>query len=71
MRECGKCGFWHEQSDPQAEYKMGQCRRKSPKIIGKPEDHEPDTVWLETYWPVTNADEWCGKFELKEDEGRA
>lgn len=70
---CGECRFWMER-DTTFGFFTGQCRLKPPIIASArlaalirqdPSRNATDEIFLATCFPVTSAEEWCGKFEQK------
>lgn len=67
---CAACRFWLDSDGDPREHK-GYCRRKSPQIIGAvvtadmgeyTADVDNSTIYMATRFPITTADEWCGKW---------
>jgi len=56
---CRTCKFWQEDSQ------SGWCRRNAPKamIFNPVEEKRP----MDTIWPRTKAEEWCGEWQPKVD----
>lgn len=56
---CGACLFWQSTNE---DLSTGLCRRMAPRVFFVKEDQKS----LETMWPVTYGDDWCGEYEPKE-----
>lgn len=54
---CNACAFW---KDTGAD--SGECRVNPPQAIAVNIDAQ---TRIETKFPVTAADDWCGEFEAK------
>jgi hypothetical protein len=54
---CGRCRFWQERDDNP----LGTCRYNPPVLI-------VIEAVADTYFPETQAAEWCGKAEQKAEE---
>jgi hypothetical protein len=67
MKEhCSLCRFWLDLES----ISVGRCRRRSPthSLVMTPEELDTmecprNETYLATYFPVTDAREWCGEFE--------
>lgn len=57
-RSCVRCIYWMKTNL----YKEGECRRRAPQA-NIPIDHIHKQ--LNTVWPHTMEDWWCGDFEVK------
>lgn len=82
-QSCSNCRFWANPNDDEDDdTRMGECRRYPPRICeammaadianayGEPAiGLERKTNWLNTTFPVTGDDEWCG--EWQSDDGGA
>lgn len=53
-RACAACSFWNPIED-----NTGECRRHAPQTIAFEVD---DEVKLESLFPVTAGEDWCGDF---------
>lgn len=62
-RACDNCCYWDYVGDGSEgrSRKRGRCRINPPRIVEKITISDGGTGW----WPLTNADDWCGKFERK------
>ena len=58
LANCGSCKFWEQLCDKSPD---GYCRINPPVILLFP-GRDPDEQ-VETRWPVTMEEDWCGKFE--------
>lgn len=59
---CDECRFW---AVNEACNEEGICRRYAARpLIGT------DLLDLSVSWPETQADDWCGEFELSTEETR-
>lgn len=58
---CGTCRWWDDLR-PDAEMD-GLCRRHAPRA-------SPDR-WNRSYWPETDATDWCGEHQPKETRDEA
>lgn len=56
-KTCAGCAHWNEKGDGN-----GECRRHAPQTIAFEVD---DDVRVESRFPTTAADDWCGDFEKK------
>ena len=56
-KACAQCIHWNE-----TESEAGECRRHAPQMIAFEVDED---VRVESHFPVTAADDWCGDFEAK------
>ncbi len=56
---CGRCRYWHRPDKKKGE--IGQCRRHPPQVVAE------DLGDIETEWPETYSDDWCGDFEATAD----
>ncbi len=54
-KACGDCIHWNAGAEEE-----GECRRHAPQMIAFEVDEE---VHLESRFPMTAADDWCGDFE--------
>lgn len=54
---CANCVYWCAQSQ------VGQCRRFPPLVY-----LAPGSSVLESVWPMTRADGWCGEYEPTDDD---
>ena len=54
---CRICRFWNDHKTGR-----GECRRAPPIVTGGMMSH------VETVWPTTSEDDWCGGFEAKVEE---
>lgn len=57
-RACRNCQWWD------ADGLVGACRGAPPSVVVDIGGGE------ETVWPTTGADDWCGAFRIREDDGR-
>lgn len=65
VRACANCRFWDEveTTGRLGNWRViGRCRRYPPSIAG-PVVNESD-VRHATYFPETEADEWCGEHQI-------
>ena len=57
-RRCDTCEYWRViDTDNQGDPTVGECRGRCPTYDGG-----------EKTWPITDNDDWCGEWELKEVE---
>lgn len=56
---CRLCRFWDEVEASQART-LGECKRRSPTVC-PPSDGTVST-FEHTYFPETEAGDWCGEF---------
>lgn len=56
---CGNCRFWSGVSD---ETTQASCRRYPPQLI-EMRTIEEDDMYLRTYFPVVEWDDWCGEHQ--------
>jgi len=56
-KACASCTHWKTQASGQ-----GECRRNAPQLITFEID---DDVKVESRFPTTAEDDWCGEFETK------
>ncbi len=54
---CQSCNFWKATSE-----NNGECRRRAPQNIVFEVN---DKVSVESRFPVTDGNDWCGEFEGK------
>lgn len=69
-RICGNCDFWavskysHEWPfgfyGPQNDGTRSDCRFQPPVVHPKQDAWDPQSVW-----PITNREQWCGKFKKR------
>lgn len=45
---------------------LGECHRKPPKLLAPLGEFDKRTDAQRTRWPLTTAEDWCGKFERRE-----
>jgi hypothetical protein len=55
--KCDTCKFWEEGRE------IGSCHRHAPKpvVVGHMEGQRP----MDTVWPRTSREEWCGEWTAK------
>ncbi len=58
-RCCATCEFWNEKDGPQKG--LGRCQRHAPNGFQKRDGN------LMTRWPITQASDFCGDHEVKEE----
>ncbi len=56
-KACQACIHWNSKVDSK-----GECRRHAPQTIAFEVD---DEVKVESRFPTTAAEDWCGDFEAK------
>lgn len=56
-KACADCIHWNE-----VESGSGECRRHAPQMIAFEVDED---VRVESHFPMTATDDWCGDFEAK------
>jgi hypothetical protein len=66
---CATCPFWREW---QLSKGTGDCRRHEPTVL-RSKDFSDGTTRVESHWPETEAEEWCGEHPrfrmwVKDDE---
>lgn len=54
---CANCKSWNSKGSDQ-----GECRRHAPQMIVFEID---DETKIESRFPVTSADDWCGDYQAK------
>ncbi|MBB5352717.1 hypothetical protein HNR46_002965 [Haloferula luteola] len=54
-KACADCIHWNSSDEGE-----GECRRHAPQMIAFEVD---DEVVLESRFPMTAAEDWCGDFE--------
>jgi hypothetical protein len=59
-RACGRCEFWHFEGDNAGWDSSGECRLHPPT-------RGQGSGWQ---FPRTDANQWCGQFELAENIAR-
>ena len=57
---CETCRFWRRVKHPEP---MGTCRTRPPVALAAGNPNAP-SGWG---WPVTKAEDWCGKYQARED----
>lgn len=65
IRRCETCVFWVRYHGSK---EKGQCRRRSPEVVAKGDGFIAlffggFYTTLETKWPETNIDHWCGEYQ--------
>lgn len=72
MKGCGSCGFWSgleeflDRDDPHQvgkKVELGTCRRSAPQVTTVVAEADHKAPRLESYWPTTASDDWCGVWE--------
>jgi hypothetical protein len=58
---CERCKFWEEDGDIP---NFGSCRRYAPKAVVSHPIDGPDS--MDTIWPRTKNNEWCGEWDPKQ-----
>ena len=58
-RRCDGCKFWAEETLTKG---TGDCRRRPPVLVATGSGD------INTAWPNTDGDEWCGEFVELHDE---
>jgi hypothetical protein len=56
-KACAACSHWKASAGTE-----GECRRHAPQLITFEVD---DEVKVESRFPTTTAQDWCGDFEAK------
>lgn len=56
-KTCAACANWKD-----LDSSTGECRAKAPQTIVLKID---DETTVESRFPVTKSDDWCGEFEAK------
>lgn len=54
---CAACKHWSHEANAE----QGECRRHAPQTLVFTIDAETK---FESRFPVTNASDWCGEFEI-------
>lgn len=62
-RSCDACRYWWQEKVRRTAAGWGQCRRMPPSL---PSDRE-DKLKLVGIWPETEADDWCGEWQARDD----
>lgn len=55
-KTCSTCAYWEASSE------KGECRRHAPQNIVF---EVSDEMKVESRFPTTSSDDWCGDFEAK------
>lgn len=55
-KSCAACAHWNGSGQE------GECRRHAPQLISFEVD---ESVKVESRFPTTSAQDWCGDFEAK------
>lgn len=64
LMNCKHCFFWLEEGEEQ-----GLCRRNPPTVISCVGGTCPElSTEIETVFPATSEDDWCGEWQKAEDE---
>ena len=60
-RVCKLCEFWVEHADRPA---VGECRRNPPVPVAITKSYASDDILsdIESAWPDSRANDWCGEF---------
>ena len=58
---CAICRYWDESDEEALD---GKCRRHSPIVTGGMMSS------VETVWPTTNRDDWCGEYRAHQQEAK-
>ena len=62
--KCSSCKYWDRKEEMP---EMGLCRRHAPRAaVASPDGSK---VLVETLWPVTKEDTWCGEWDNKVEIG--
>lgn len=56
-KACAECAHWNTTASDE-----GECRRHAPQLISFEVD---DDVKIQSSFPMTSGDDWCGDFEQK------
>ena len=56
---CKQCRYWNRGKEDMV---CAQCRIRSPVVLVIEYEH-PANRDINTFWPWTKAEDWCGEFE--------
>ena len=59
---CISCEFWKQDDEI---HNQGECRVRSPVCLVIVEANST----VETHWPVTDRNDWCGEFKFFRNTG--
>lgn len=65
IRCCGNCEFWQVYGE--GENHSGDCRRNPPMPYAESDD-DGDTETIQSYFPPTEWEEWCGEFKARKTQ---
>ena len=66
-RACENCFYVGKEHNSSTERTIYSCHRYAPRPTNKAPLVTEQLA--STFWPLVEADDWCGKYKSREDEG--